>query len=205
MATENLTKGGSNSGDCALAILAEGDTKTWTPSTGTDHLALLKKGVVSPVVPDITSYVSAIVDGKIDRFTVSNTILSAVTDITVWVYASATTDTKIQVNVFTGGTWGSYSDIVPTDSVAGWYSKTFSGSFAQSDLDALAVGLKNVRATSGTATIYAVYVVVTGSNVLDGTLIIATDDTKPTNAALKAQGWTVTATAANAPASGLAV
>lgn len=36
----------------------------------------------------------------------------------------------------------------------------------------------------------------------DGKIIIATDTTKPTNAALKAQGWSSTVEAANEPPSG---
>lgn len=43
---------------------------------------------------------------------------------------------------------------------------------------------------------------VPGAGGADGLVIIATDDTKPTNAALKAHGWEVTATAANQPSSG---
>jgi len=35
--------------------------------------------------------------------------------------------------------------------------------------------------------------------------IIATDTLKPTNAALKAQGWTVTVSSANTPNSGLPI
>ena len=36
----------------------------------------------------------------------------------------------------------------------------------------------------------------------DGLTIISTDTLKPTNAALKAQGWEVTVTSANVPSSG---
>lgn len=43
---------------------------------------------------------------------------------------------------------------------------------------------------------------VPGSGGANGLTIIATDTTKPTNAALKAQGWEVTATAANQPIAG---
>lgn len=46
---------------------------------------------------------------------------------------------------------------------------------------------------------------VPGAGGSDGLVIIATDTTKPLNAALKAQGWETTATAANVPSSGLAL
>jgi|GEM_PF-4356777 len=42
---------------------------------------------------------------------------------------------------------------------------------------------------------------VPGAGGADGLTIIATDTDKPTNAALKAQGWEITVTAANVPAS----
>ncbi len=46
---------------------------------------------------------------------------------------------------------------------------------------------------------------VPGAGGSDGLVIISTDTEKPTNAALKAHGWEVTASAANQPPSGLAV
>lgn len=46
---------------------------------------------------------------------------------------------------------------------------------------------------------------VPGAGGADGLVIIATDTTKPTNEALKAQGWEVDASSANQPSSGLAV
>lgn len=135
------------------------DSVAWTTSSGTAHWSLIDKNVIQPDAVTTTDYIQASGDGPAgaitDDFT-TETVASvdSASRITVWVNAAKTGGTgtaELRANIFTGGSWGTIQ-VIKSDTTfsQGWFSATFTGSYTQSDIDALKIRVQWEAETSPT-------------------------------------------------------
>ena len=207
MATENLEKIGPQE-SFYLRPSADTVTAEWTPDSGSVHFNRVNDVVIQPTAPGVSdNYLDSNLVGigtHTDELEIQTGTINRISSMKLWVYGETTALSVVSADVFLGGAYGGFQNIIPALSAAGWFSLTFSGSYTQTDLDALKIKIKNTTTGAGEAKVYAIYVEVIGYKYVTP-CVIATDTTKVANTALKAQGWTVTTDGSNVPSSGLAI
>jgi len=132
---------------------ANGTTIEWSPSAGTNY-ECVDDGVREPNAPDTSDYVNTGSGGDIDEYQMTTlTGADSITEIKVWAYVKGFGPDPFYMNIYVDGAWQTEQSVTISDSWA-WYSATFSGSWSQSDLDALQVRIKS-GAAEDCAAVYA--------------------------------------------------
>lgn len=147
--------------------------KEWESACG-NHYECIDGGVRQPAAPT-TDDIGAF-DGNendIDRFYMDNSIqdVDEVTSVTVWIYGRNSTGERCSVDIQLGSIqpWEGYQSVNMDGSYA-WRSKTFNGSWTQTNLDEMQVRFKAYSnyGTYDYTRIRAFYCEVTYSEVVVG-------------------------------------
>ena len=144
----------------------DGATSDWTeagsPGGGSSY-QFVDNGVRQPSTDSIdTDYLTSQTNAQVEIHSMGTFTASAITQVKVWIRCKkqAGDGENVNVSVYMGGGWEADQALDPTTSWS-WRSLTYSGSWNQSDLNALEVRFTMVRPTGGSAEISEHYAEIT--------------------------------------------
>jgi hypothetical protein len=133
-------------------------TPQWTGDGVNPNYTLIDDAVRQPTAPDSDATLAESL--SVDTYAMTSATVGEVTSIRVWVYVASVGLGEAKVNINAGG-WQTQQTLVNDAGISDWYSVEFTGSWGQSDLDALEVELTGERQTGGGVQVYAMYAEVT--------------------------------------------